>query len=400
MTYKIHAADLNDFIRHVDDIGGLGTPEFQSIQQSFQLEFSTQIDSEADPYSETYVESQLSLYREISGKSFYDTQSEMTSFDIENMVLSTSPYGIRSPNLLAHHYLRIGEVVYRADLPDAPLALDLGAGWGLSSEFLATLGAEVVAIDVNPLFVELVNRRANRFRFPISASVGTFENLGVRGRYDLIMFYECLHHAVRPWQVLASCGNLLALGGKLGLSGEPIQDIWWPHWGMRLDATSVYCIRKFGWFESGWSRSFLADMMHRAGMHLELFDAPLPIVGTIGIAKMDLRRFSSGWLNDNNFAIATGRSQVDLTNLCSDQNIGIRVVNYRHEPIWYKLLDKEGVVVSESNLNPGHSILPLNPSLIGSYAVIESEIWNPAIEIGNGDTRDLSFHAEGLAVNY
>lgn len=42
--------------------------------------------------------------------------------------------------------------------------------------------------------------------------------------------------------------------------------------GLRLDALSVYCIHKFGWFESGWSLGFLKRMIVDAGFWPVVFE--------------------------------------------------------------------------------------------------------------------------------
>jgi hypothetical protein len=80
-----------------------------------------------------------------------------------------------------------------------------------------------------------------------------------------------LHHAVKPWETLASLDKSLKRGGKIAFAGEPINEHWWKHWGLRLDIASVYCIRKFGWFESGWTLDFLGACFSRNGWQLNFY---------------------------------------------------------------------------------------------------------------------------------
>ncbi|MBU6296156.1 MAG: methyltransferase domain-containing protein, partial [Planctomycetes bacterium] len=47
-----------------------------------------------------------------------------------------------------------------ANLPPGASILDMGCGWGLSSEAMAFSGASVTAVDINPQFVELIEKRA------------------------------------------------------------------------------------------------------------------------------------------------------------------------------------------------------------------------------------------------
>src|SRR5438874_7739184 len=102
------------------------------------------------------------------------------------------------------------------------------------------MGFQVIGVVVNPLFVELVNRRAKRLGYDISAKCSTFDDYELDRKFDLIFFYECLHHAVRPWVLLDKLARNLTEIGRVALAGEPINDFWWKSWGMRLDAMSVY----------------------------------------------------------------------------------------------------------------------------------------------------------------
>ena len=128
------------------------------------------------------------------------------------------------------------------------------------------MGCQTTAVDINPRFVELVARRAERMQLNIEAVRSSFDKFESTKQFDVVFFYECLHHATRPWQLLRRCASWLSANGKIVISGEPINEIWWRHWGLRLDALSVYCISKFGWFESGWSLPFLRRIICNVGL--------------------------------------------------------------------------------------------------------------------------------------
>jgi SAM-dependent methyltransferase len=165
-----------------------------------------------------------------------------------------------------------------ADLPPAATVLDLGCGWGLSSEMMAFAGARVTAVDINPPFVELVRRRAARLGLPIEVVESDFDSYDDDRQYDMVLFYECLHHSLRPWVTLDRIGQLVKPGGKIMWAGEPVNQYWWANWGLRLDCDSVYCMRKFGWWESGWSAEFLTRCFARSGFTLTV----IPEVGLDG----------------------------------------------------------------------------------------------------------------------
>jgi ubiquinone/menaquinone biosynthesis C-methylase UbiE len=144
--------------------------------------------------------------------------------------------------------------------------LDLGCGWGLSSEFFAYSGLHVTALDISSSFVELVNTRAKQKNLTIEAVQGSFDNVP-SGPFDAATYYECLHHAVKLWDALSSVARVIRPGGKVMIVGEPINNTW-RHWGLRKDPLSIYCIRKFGWFESGWRLAFLQKCLDTCGFNL------------------------------------------------------------------------------------------------------------------------------------
>ncbi|TIU30913.1 MAG: methyltransferase domain-containing protein, partial [Mesorhizobium sp.] len=123
-----------------------------------------------------------------------------------------------------------------------------------------------------------------RIGHKIGAVQGSFEDIPGDGLYDAVLYYESLHHAIKPWETLSLVHSRLNPGGKLMLAGEPVNDIW-KHWGIRTDPLSIYCIRKFGWFESGWSADFISKCVKRCGFEVDHFAEEPGSIGWIMIAR-------------------------------------------------------------------------------------------------------------------
>ena len=295
-----------------DRLGGIDAPAAADYIRDFRLNHATRVNESLDPFSDAYFNEQLTLYREIAGRDLDQETGELTTVDVERNWLAANPYGSRDIGFIARHARAIHSVLVTAGLPPGAKVLDMGAGWGLSSEAVAFAGACVTAVDINPAFVELVNRRAARLSLSISAVHGTFDGFETDDRFDLILFYECLHHALRPWRSLRHLGRFLAPGGKIAVAGEPINNEW-RHWGLRRDPLSVYCIRKFGWFESGWTAAFLVESFREAGFRLTLLHGIGLDNGTVGIA---LREDEQARINT---CLVIGRSSSD-TAQCADLN--------------------------------------------------------------------------------
>ncbi len=260
--------ELDDYVAHIDSLGGLGTPAANAFVALIGYAPDVAVDTTLDPFSPEYSAQQLALYSEIAGRPLDQLANEDTPFDIERHAAAVNSYDHGIPAVLAEHWLRLAALLRLAAPLRGHWLCDMGCGWGLTSEFMAQSGLNVLAMDVNAKFVELVNRRAARLGLSIAAVQGEFESYGPPHPVDLVLFYECLHHAPRPWFVLARMATALSRhpGAQFLLAGEPIQSHWWPHWGMRLDAGSIYVMRKYGWFESGWSMPFILRCLAAAGV--------------------------------------------------------------------------------------------------------------------------------------
>lgn len=267
-----HSRDLDSFVAECDRLGGLGAPQCQPFLAEFQLRCDKEVDQSLDPFSDDYFDEQVELYSEIAGRDLNQETGEITPLDVDVHVGAISPYNSRDPKFLSKHTRAVLTCLMLADLAPGAAVLDAGSGWGLSSEALAGCGASVTAVDINPLFVELVRRRAERLSLPIEAVRAGFDTFASATAFDLLMFYECLHHSLKPWETLKHLGQFVKPDGKIIFAGEPVNAYWWKHWGLRLDPASVYCMRKFGWWESGWSLEFITRAFERAGFALDIHD--------------------------------------------------------------------------------------------------------------------------------
>ena len=276
--------DLDDFVAEVDALGGLGTAGHRDFVADFDIDLRTDVDQDLDPYSPAYIEAQQSLYQELSGREIDQEQNEITALEPSELVGKANPYGSTDVMFIAEHARTILTSILVSQLPPAAKVLDMGCGWGLSTEMFAFTGCSVSALDINPLFIDLVAKRADIRGFDVETIRSSFDGVDVDDLFDLVFFYESLHHAILPWEVLGAVAPRVKPGGKITIAGEPINEHWWTNWGLRLDPDSVYCIRKFGWFESGWSEQFITDCFARVGFDLKL----MPGIGlkqtTVGVA--------------------------------------------------------------------------------------------------------------------
>ncbi|MBW9114858.1 class I SAM-dependent methyltransferase [Rhizobium cauense] len=280
---RISVDDLSDFVTECDALGGIADPRVAKYVADFTLSYRSAINETLDPFGDEYFRQQMALYREIAGRDIDQSTGELMPLDVPTHAASANPYNTADLSFMTKHVRSVATAMLIAKLPPNADVLDIGSGWGLSSEVIAFCGATVTSVDINPLFVDLASQRAKRLNLPIDARQGNFDHFEIDKKFDVAFFYECLHHALRPWVVVENAGRHLKEGGKIVFSGEPVYP-YWKNWGLRLDAVSIYCIRKFGWFESGWSAEFIIAAFSRAGFKLELVPHVGLENGPVGIA--------------------------------------------------------------------------------------------------------------------
>ena len=282
----LSTSDLDTYVAFVDcDCNGdLNNAKFAEVFLPFNLAYKTAIDESLDPFSDEYFQSQIDLYEEIAGKRLDQWSGELHPVNIAPLLESPNPLGVNKVGFIAEHVRILSSMLSLSCIGSDALVLDMGAGHGVSSETYAFCGCQVHAIDIDPDLSVLATKRANARSLRITRTVMNFDSLTAiqEETYEAAFFFQSLHHALRPWDLIAQLKQKLTHDGVIVFGGEPIQDRW-KNWGLRLDQESIYVARKFGWFESGWSRDFINECFKRNGLTLVLFDNGLG-GGFIGVA--------------------------------------------------------------------------------------------------------------------
>lgn len=399
-------ADLDTFVSQVDALGGPGFPGVDEYWRDFTYAPHTPVDTGLDPFGSAYFAQQIALYHEIAGRGLDQNVNEYTVFDHVPHLMSRNPYNHGEPGVLATQLVQLATALRLANPRRGARMVDMGCGWGLSSELASYVGLKVEAVDINPDFVALVSERSERYRYDIKTVHSAFDDYVSDTPIDLILFYECLHHAVEPWALVQRLGRMLTAGGKIVACGEPINSFWWPYWGLRLDPMSVYCIRKHGWFESGWSHDFIVACMDRALLNTRVVTDPDPAIGQFIIAAADtlltpdwmLRNCEiAGMVLDGDYLVVGEEAQITFRTPVGRGRAQLVVHNFRGRPVEASLCWSGGERTTLT-IGPGETRLPIEADVPDTWLSIASETWIPAEEIGNLDTRRLAFQIGGIAV--
>lgn len=129
--FRIKTSDLTGFIAHSDQLGGPGHPDCEQYWQGIEYYPDIVVDQSLDPFSEEYVNQQVALYREVSGRELDQLTNEHTALDVNRHTAAINPYDHGSPSGLAQHIERLSRAIRLGAPPRGSLMLDMGCGWGL-----------------------------------------------------------------------------------------------------------------------------------------------------------------------------------------------------------------------------------------------------------------------------
>ncbi len=94
--------------------------------------------------------------------------------------------------------------------------IDIGCGGGLVAEPMATLGAEVLAIDASATNIEVAKIHAKQSNLTINYQQGTAEKIAQEGlQFDVVLALEIIEHVENVELFLQACSALLKPGGML-----------------------------------------------------------------------------------------------------------------------------------------------------------------------------------------
>lgn len=163
-------------------------------------------------------------------------------------------------------------------LPQPPArVLDLGAGSGWTSCLLALSGYRVTSTDIAPEMVVMQTENAARYHVQLESSiVSDFESLTFDNEFDVVIFYDCLHHSENEVAALRSAYRALKPGG-ICVTLEPGE-------GHHMAELSMSAMKHLGVTERDMPPSTIVDAARRVGFASHaVHERPLdPLLVTTG----------------------------------------------------------------------------------------------------------------------
>lgn len=116
--------------------------------------------------------------------------------------------------------------------------LDLGCGTGWTSGFFARAGHEVVGVDIAPEAVERAEKFFKAEKLNLSFKCSDYDKLPYKNEFDVVVFFDALHHSIDEKDGLRAAYRALKPGGKIILCE--------PGTGHSKHPQSIYAVETYG----------------------------------------------------------------------------------------------------------------------------------------------------------
>jgi len=237
-----------------------------------------------DPFSPAYRKAALKLYFDLRGRAGdgYDVARDEKSNGIAppDLFSSVTPWVFQNTVMVAEFMESWAQILRGMALPANSNAsvLEYGPGSGQLLLMLAKMGLRAHGVDIDDTALDTMRRQAEAMGLNLRTERAEFGEGFAGERFDRIFFFEAFHHAFDFEALLRRLQDRVNPGGRLIFCGEPVvtvaqSGIPYP-WGPRLDALSVFCIRRYGWMELGFTHDFFMEALSRNGWYAEFSHPP------------------------------------------------------------------------------------------------------------------------------
>lgn len=143
-------------------------------------------------------------------------------------------------------------------MPQGGRLLDMGCGTGWTSVMFAKRGYDVVGTDLVPEAIDAARQLKGKEGLAnLGFVVGDYESLAFRDEFDVVVFFDCLHHALDEVSALQSAWRALKPGG-ICITSEP---------GLGHARRSAAIMEEFGTTERDMHPAKIIRAGKKAGFH-------------------------------------------------------------------------------------------------------------------------------------
>lgn len=276
--------DVRDFVAEAN---ALQTESYEKMIEFLNShKYNPSTSPPPDENSREFLEWQLALWKEISGRTDYSpsTCEADNNVTLKSGLSNPFPYCTDDPSTTGNYLGAIGLIIKALSLKRGDRVIEFGVGWAHTTISLAKCGYKVTAIDIEKKFLDILTHKAAQEGLDISTHHGEFVDFPEKHiKYDAALFFECFHHCLNFQDLLLKLRSSLTEYGRIVFCGEPFYGDWFDYpWGIRLDGHSIWAIRNFGWMELGFREDYIVGLLTSLGFNTKKLE--IPEFGSNGIA--------------------------------------------------------------------------------------------------------------------
>ena len=287
----IQLNELDAFVAQADALGMHSHAERNAFLASRSLAYEAA--PGLSPFSAGYAAEVEKTWRAVAARPHYSVLLEHdpnVKADQEQLA-NLYPFSSRDTRFIGEYWMGVYFALKMFDDAPARSVLEYGVGWGNSTIALLQSGFKVVAVDIEPKWLRLLEMRAQRDGLDAELQTihGVFGDLPAGdAQVGGVLFYECFHHGLAHDEALERIVPRLMPGGSIVFAGEPVLRDFPVPWGVRLDGHSLWAIRTFGWMELGFNEDYFIALLRRHNLSVQRHVCPQ--AGTPGVAYKATRR--------------------------------------------------------------------------------------------------------------
>jgi SAM-dependent methyltransferase len=243
----------------------------------------------ADPFSPEFGKFQSELYAKVAGKS-YALANEAAEFDFEAAKNDFFPYSTGSGEFVGGQLQSHGFVIRNIGLPRGARIVEFGAGWGNLTVQLMLMGYRMTAVELNKPSIALMAHRAAIHGKSIDFAEQDMVEFACATdrKFDAALFLASFHHAHDHRKLIENLDRILDKNGVAYFADEPIPPAGHPAlpyaWGLRLDAPTLYYVRRHGWLELGFRSAYFKELLAKHGWRCRTVPSEIRGIGDLQIA--------------------------------------------------------------------------------------------------------------------
>jgi 2-polyprenyl-3-methyl-5-hydroxy-6-metoxy-1,4-benzoquinol methylase len=281
MSQSDSMTEFNSLLEQIGD----GVPDGAQYQRMSGLILSfpqARALGRLDPFSPAYKAAAMELYLTLRGRAeegYVARRDEAPTGALPpDLWTGLVPWSFRDAKMVSEHLYAWGHILSHLELPPGGAVLEYGPGSGQLLLMLARMGYRACGVDIDEVALSGIRAQAAHLGLPVAVERAEFGDGFDGEKFDAVLFYEAFHHAFDFDILLRRLHDRIKPGGRIVLCGEPVvpaisDGVPYP-WGPRLDALSVFCIRRFGWMELGFTHGYFVKAAKRAGWHAEFHSFP------------------------------------------------------------------------------------------------------------------------------